>query len=74
MTAKEAIARELEKLSEEQLQYVLSYAKSLQRPSRSNTRRSLHGIRKELGVRVSFEDMTEMRQETLASFPRDFPE
>ena len=63
MTAKEAIAQELEKLSEEQLLHVLSYAKSLQQSSRSSRRRSLHGIWKELGVRISSEDIAKMRKE-----------
>lgn len=75
MTVKEAIDRELEKLSEEQLQHVLSYAQSLQQPSRSSRQHSLHGIWKELDVRVSSEDIDKVsREEALASFSRNLPE
>ena len=73
--AKEAIALELEGLSEKQLQDVLQYARSLQQQtSHEENRRSLYGIWKDLDICLKEEDVTEMRQEALASFPREFPQ
>ncbi|WP_227498561.1 DUF2281 domain-containing protein [Synechococcus sp. PCC 7336] len=71
--AREAIARELEGLSEKQLQEVLHYARSLQQQSScSDKQRSLYGIWKDLDIHLSEEDVTEMRREALVHFPKEF--
>ena len=75
MTVKEAIARELEELSDEQLLDVLQYAKSLHKQiGKQSNRQRLQGMWKRSEANLTEEAITAVRKEAWGKFPREFPE
>ncbi len=72
MTAQEALKEVLEALSEDDVERVVQYARSLgSQKSCASDLPPLRGLWKDLGERISEEEIRDARKEMWGQFPRD---
>jgi hypothetical protein len=71
MTIEEAILEKVRKLPPEKQEELLKFADALETPAQPKSLRSPEGLRADLAIDISEEDIAEVRREMWKNFPRD---
>lgn len=74
MTLEETVLQTLRELSPDKQQEVLDFVEYLkQKSAPKHPRRSLKGLCADLNIKITEQDIAELRQEMWGNFPRELP-